>query len=123
MLHRKVDDRYRRTLLTKVSLVFCMTQLEKALTTLQTKTEYLPGPPESPTYSTEGQTEQAYPPSLFNRQQIFSSLAILKDAPTSVVAQSNVPSASPVPEFEAFSNEHIDEAEVAAILLENKTVG
>lgn len=83
----------------------------------------MPGPPESPAYSTEGQTEQAYPPSLFSQQQIFSSLAILKDAPTSVIARSNLPSASPIPEFEAFSNEHMDEAEVAAILLENKTVG
>lgn len=102
---------------------FPSNQLEKALTALQTKTEYLPGPPESPTYSTEGQTEQAYPPSLFNRQQIFSSLEILKDAPTSAAGRSNLPSASPIAEFDAFSNEHIDEAEVAAILLENKTVG
>lgn len=58
---------------------------------------------------------------MFSQQQTFSSMAILKDAP----ARSTLPSISPVAvaEYEAFSNEHIDEAEVAAILLENKTVG
>lgn len=68
----------------------------------------------------------------FNQQQVFSSLAILKDAPTSSTAVSHrsqpsqpdmAVSASPAQNFEAFSNEHIDEAEVAAILLENKTLG
>ncbi|KAK9893390.1 hypothetical protein P389DRAFT_175407 [Cystobasidium minutum MCA 4210] len=107
--------------------------LEKALTAIQNRSEYQSAPPESPTYSTEGQTEQAYPPHMaFNQQQVFSSLAILKDAPTSSTAVSHrsqpsqpdmAVSASPAQNFEAFSNEHIDEAEVAAILLENKTLG
>lgn len=101
---------------------------------MQNKSEYnQSAPPESPTYSTEGQTEQAYPPIAFSQNQAFSSLAILKDAPTSTAvshrshhsqpSQPDMISASPGQNFEAFSNEHIDEAEVAAILLENKTLG
>ncbi|KAK9896836.1 hypothetical protein P389DRAFT_49941 [Cystobasidium minutum MCA 4210] len=97
--------------------------LEKALSALQIKVEELASPADSPPDSEIGTGHLPATALPANQQQMFSSLAILNQAPNSVASRTEQKSQSPAQNIEASSHEDNDEAEVAAILLETKTLG
>lgn len=101
-------------------------QLEAALSQLQSKVDNLPTQiqTQSPVYSSDSQSEMPFQQLLPLQQQQFSSLAILNQVPQPMTSTSLTPvSANATNEGQIFQEDHMDEAEVAAILLENKTLG
>lgn len=93
------------------------------MSSLQIKVEQLASPDESPN-DPPGHKDERSPVSMPpNQQQMFSSLAILNQAPSTVDSRMERASQSPVHNGESPAHEDNDEAEVAAILLETKTLG
>lgn len=93
------------------------------MSSLQIKVEQLANPDESPN-DPLGRKDDRSPVSMpANQQQMFSSLAILNQAPSTVDSRMEQVSNSPVHEVNSPAHEDNDEAEVAAILLETKTLG